>query len=415
VDAAVRAIALRISADREALANRVVERIRAEEGHGAGSPDKAAMGNNVWLELIDDLVASLHGEEPMSPPRAERLREIAARRVLQRVPLESVLRRPRIWGQVVWEAIVAGRSTPLESEAALRISSKVMELVDLTSRVITNAYLDEITDRGLLRRDLLEAMISGKGDEEAVRMLARSLHLTLADSYIVVVVRGDEIHGELGTTEPLPSRVALDRIVETTRSRVRPAKGSLLAGMHHGDLLVLYPVGGPEDLQALRDESTELAKALAVEVSLGVSSYYPGLGGVPIAYAEARDAVEVADRLGIRGRAVTLDDVLVDHMLRASGHAQRLLVDAMRALVEYDRQHGSELVATLHTYVETRFNFTKSGEALFVHPNTVAYRLRRIHELTGRDPYEVDDMLVLWLGLKTLDLRGRQAQQRRAA
>jgi DNA-binding PucR family transcriptional regulator len=153
----------------------------------------------------------------------------------------------------------------------------------------------------------------------------------------------------------------------------------------------------------------ELAKALAVDVSLGLSSYHPGRAAVATAYSEARDAVDVADRLGIRGRAVGLDDVLVDQMLRASGNAQSLLLDAMQALVDYDQRHGSDLVATLQTYVETRFNLTKSGGLLFVHPNTVVYRLRRIHELTGRDPHDVDDLLVLWLGLKTLDLRAQQA------
>jgi sugar diacid utilization regulator len=411
LDAAVRAIAVRIAAQREPLARRVVERIRAEEGD-PGPLGEATLANHLWLELIDDFVAALNGAEPLSPPRVERMREIAARRVQQRISLESFLRRPRIWGDVVWEAVVASTLTtePLELEAALSISSTLMRLVDLTSRVVTNAYLDAVTDRGLLRRDLLDALISGKGDEEGVPRLARSLHLKLADSYIVVVVRGDGMHGELGRDESLPTRAALDRIVETTRSHVQPADGlRLLAGMHRGDLVILYPAAGPDDLQLVRADCVELAKALPVEVSLGVSSYHRGLSAIAIAYAEARDAVEVADRLGIQGRAVALDDVLVDQMLHASGDAQRLLLNAMQALVDYDTRHSSDLVATLQTYVNTRFNLTKSGALLFVHPNTVVYRLRRIHELTGRDPHEVDDLLVLWLGLKTLDLRGRQA------
>jgi sugar diacid utilization regulator len=414
LDAAVRAIALRIAAEREALARRVVERIRAEE-EDAGPLGDAVLADHLWLELIDDFVQILNGAEPpaepLSGPRVERLREIAARRVKQRLPLESVLRRARIWGEVMWEAVVASTRTrePRELQAALDISSKLMRLVDVSSRVVTNAYLDEVTDRGLLRRDLLDALVSGKGEEEGVARLARSLHLKLAESYIVVVVRGDDMHGELGRDALLPHRVALDRIIETTRRQVQPAQGVLLTGMHRGDLVVLYPVAGPDDVQLVRDDCVELAKALPVEVSLGVGSYHTGLSGVAPAYGEARDAVEVADRLGIRGRAVGLDDVLVDQMLGASGHAQRLLLNAMQALVEYDLRHGSDLVATLQTYVDTRFNLTKSGGLLFVHPNTVVYRLRRIHELTGRDPHDVEDLLVLWLGLKTLDLRARQA------
>jgi sugar diacid utilization regulator len=414
LDATVRAIGLRIEAERETLARRVVERIRAEE-EDAGPLADAVLADHAWLELIDDFVASLDAPEPpaepLSPPQIERIREIAARRVKQRVPLESFLRRPRIWGEVLWEAVVASTRTRerRELEAALIISSRLMRLVDLSSRVITNAYLDEVTDRGLLRRDLLDALVSGKGKEEGVARLARSLHLKLADGYIVVVVRGDDMHGELGRGEALPHRAELDRIIETARRQVHPAEGVLLAGMHRGDLVVLYPVAGPDDLQTVRDDCLELAKALAVDVSLGLSSYHPSLSAVATAYSEARDAVDVADRLGIRGRAVGLDDVLVDQMLRASGNAQSLLLDAMQALVDYDQRHGSDLVATLQTYVETRFNLTKSGGLLFVHPNTVVYRLRRIHELTGRDPHDVDDLLVLWLGLKTLDLRAQQA------
>jgi sugar diacid utilization regulator len=409
VDAAVQAIALRLAAEREPLARRVAERIRAEEDD-AGLLEDDALAGHVWLEAIDDFVETLHGAEPLSHGQVERMREITARRVQQRVSLESFLRRPRIWGEVLWEAIVAGTLTtrePRELEAALSISSMLMRVVDLSSRVITNAYLDAVTNRGLLRRDLLDALVSGKV-EEAPR-LARSLHVKLADSYIVVVVRGDDMHGEPGKDDSLPGRVALDRIIDTTRREVHPVKGLLLTGMHRGDLVVLYPVAGPDDVQQVRDDCVELAKALAVEVSLGVSSYHPGVSAVGTAYAEARDAVEVADRLGIRGRAVGLDDVLVDQMLRASAHAQRLLLHAMQALVDYDLRHGSELVATLQTYVDTRFNLTKSGGLLFVHPNTVVYRLRRIHELTGHDPHDVNDLLVLWLGLKTLDLRGREA------
>jgi DNA-binding PucR family transcriptional regulator len=50
-------------------------------------------------------------------------------------------------------------------------------------------------------------------------------------------------------------------------------------------------------------------------------------------------------------------------------------------------------------------NVTKSAAALFVNPNTVVYRLRRIKELCGRDPHDPDDLLVLSLALKLADLR----------
>jgi DNA-binding PucR family transcriptional regulator len=407
-DAAVHAIALRIAAEREPLARRIAERLATEAEASLDGADAIENRFNFTLELVDAFLASLEGAEPLSPAQAERVREIAARRVHERVSLELFLRSARIWGELVWDAVVANArmSDRQEREAAIQIASKLMRQVDVISRVGSNAYLDEITDRGLLRRDLLDALISG--EEVASRRLARSLQVRLADSYIVVVVRGEEMHGEVGRDEPLAGRVALDRIVESTRRHVRPSEGVLLAGMRHGDLVVLYPVSGPSDVQLVRDDCQDLAQVLPVDVSLGMSARHQGLAAIATGYAEAREAAELAERVGIRGRAVGLEDVLVDHMLRGSAHAQRILSDTVKPLLDYDRQHGADLVATLQAYVLTRFNLTKSGELLSVHPNTVVYRLRRIHELSGRDPYDVDDLFVLWLGLKVIDLREGQ-------
>jgi sugar diacid utilization regulator len=407
----MRAIASRVAAEREPLARRIAERLSAEAAPTI--PRRDNMGEfedrvNFSLELIDGFLASLSGAEPFPPAQVERTRQIAARRVHERVTLGSFLHSARTWGELVWEAVVASArmNDRPEREAAIQIASMVMRQVDAISRVATDAYLDEITDRGLLRRDLMEALISG--EEIASRRLARSLHVKLADSYIVVVVRSEEMHGEAGRDEPLHARVALDRIVESTRRHVRPTEGSLLAGVRQGDLIVLFPASGPGDLQLVRDECLALSRALPPEVSLGMSGLHRGVAGIASAYAEAREAAEIADRLGIHGRAVGLEDVLLDHLLRASAYAQRILVDAMQPVVDYDRQHGAALIATLSAYIETRFNLTKSAALLSVHPNTVVYRLGRVHELSGRDPHDVDDLLVLWLGLKVIGLHANQ-------
>lgn len=410
-DAAIRAIAHRVAAEREPLARRIAERLSTEVAPAVlrgNAADALEDRFSYTLELVDGFLASLEGAEPFSPAQVERTREIAARRVHERVSLGSFLRSARVWGELVWDAVVAAArmSDREEREAAIHIASRLMQQVDVISRVGADAYLDEITDRGLLRRDLIDALVTG--DERSLR-LARSLHLKLAENYIVVVVRGEEMHGEAGLDEPFRARVALDRIVESTRRYVEPAEGSLLAGVREGDLIVLFPASGPGDLQLVRDDCLALAKVLPPDVSIGMSACHHGHAGIATAYAEAREAAEIADRLGIRGRAVGLEDVLVDHMLRASAHAQRILTDTMQPLIDYDQKHGANLISTLENYIHTRFNLTKSARLLSVHPNTVVYRLRRVRELAGRDPNDVDDLLVLWLGLKVLELRALQA------
>jgi DNA-binding PucR family transcriptional regulator len=95
-------------------------------------------------------------------------------------------------------------------------------------------------------------------------------------------------------------------------------------------------------------------------------------------------------------------------MLRSSPDADRILDSAMNALLDYDAVRQAELVSTLRAFIANGFSAARTGEAVCVHPNTVAYRIRRIRELSGRDPQNPDDLVIFLLGLKLLDLRSAE-------
>ena len=56
---------------------------------------------------------------------------------------------------------------------------------------------------------------------------------------------------------------------------------------------------------------------------------------------------------------------------------------------------GGELLHTLAVYVEGGGALEACARALYVHPNTVRYRLRRIGEITGHSPTDPRDSFVL--------------------
>jgi purine catabolism regulator len=82
-------------------------------------------------------------------------------------------------------------------------------------------------------------------------------------------------------------------------------------------------------------------------------------------------------------------------------------VDALAALVDrvlgealaYDADHGSELVATVRTWMERDRHTERAARALQVHPNTLTYRLRRFGEITGRDLTQTGEFAEVWLAL----------------
>lgn len=55
------------------------------------------------------------------------------------------------------------------------------------------------------------------------------------------------------------------------------------------------------------------------------------------------------------------------------------------SLLDYDAQNGTQLVATIAAYLECGGNYSQTAATLFVHRNTLKYRLRRIREVSGLD------------------------------
>jgi hypothetical protein len=404
---AIRAVAQRISSRREEVAQRTVDRFRAEiVGWQGADESHFATAREFTLLNIDALVSQLEGDEPLQESLLQTAREVAARRAHQGVSLEALLHQARIWGETVWDSVLAQARLdhPEEREAALVIAGFVWRHVDVLSTTLAHAYLDEITDRGLQGRDLLDALLTGHGDGERARRLARMLHRRLGEHYVVVLVRGVDAPVEVDQGVAHSSYVALDHMVAAARTHLSPTAASLVVGLHQGDVVALYPVSNAGELETVRAECAALADALAIEVSVGMSGWHSGRPAIAAAYAEAREAVEIAAGTGIRGRAVVLDDVLVDLMLRSSPHARRILRETLQPLIEYDRAHRSELVATLRAYLAAGPNLTQTARLLTVHANTVVYRLRRIRELTGRDPQAMEDLQILYLALKLDEL-----------
>jgi sugar diacid utilization regulator len=403
------AIAQRIEAVKEQLARTIVERLRIDIVSYRLVEGEPEFDDAVAFSLrnIEALLDGVRGGEGIGQSLLRDTREMARQLVTQGVSMNAMQHSGRVFGGSVWEAVVAAArdGDRAEREAALEIGGRIWRHVDVISNTGAHAYLDEITDRGLLGRQLLDALLAGRGDTEFVHRLARTLHLKLGRSHVVALFRGDGMPIEEAPERPLAARVALDHIVEAVRSRLRPSEGSLLAGIRLGDVVALYPVSGPDELRRVREDCATLARGLNIDLGIGMSGWHEGLGAIGLAYAEAREAVEIAIGTGIRGRAITLEEVLVDHMLRSSPHAQRLLDATLQPLLDYDREHNAELVETLNAYLTAGTNLTQSARLLTVHPNTVVYRLRRIRELSGRDPQSMDELLVLFLALKLNELR----------
>ena len=95
-------------------------------------------------------------------------------------------------------------------------------------------------------------------------------------------------------------------------------------------------------------------------------------------------------------RPVSSSDLLPERALSGDGHARRALAQDI-----YDPllAAGGGLLETLVTFLDQGLSVEAAARALFVHANTVRYRLRRIHEVTGYSPTDPRDAYALRLAL----------------
>ncbi|MFC5996296.1 PucR family transcriptional regulator [Pseudonocardia hispaniensis] len=254
-------------------------------------------------------------------------------------------------------------------------------------------------DRDHRRRgELLVAALEGNAD---VSVLAAQLDLRPDTVFNLVGFR-------IRTCWPDPSvdPFYVRKQLELRRELAgRPGAAAVVVG---GQVYAVLPVRdrGPDDLGALAEEIiTMIGNQLGCEVVAAINCTphpFPGL-------FEARLEVDRALRLLAADpeRAVATCAELRPRATLALLHelAQsrpQLLAGPIQNLIEIDRTRKTDYIATLRAYFDTASDLTEAARILFVHRNTLRYRLRRIRELCGLDLSDPVERLIAELQLRLL-------------
>jgi DNA-binding PucR family transcriptional regulator len=184
-------------------------------------------------------------------------------------------------------------------------------------------------------------------------------------------------------------------LVDDVRRSALSLGADALVGVQGDRLLIV--LGGDDPLSVVTPVITALASrghTLTGPVTTG-----PVVAGLAEAARSARGALTglVAARAWPGApRPVAADDLLPERLLAGDATARRALIDrGWRPL----QAEGGVLLETAARYLETGRSIEGTARTIFVHPNTVRYRLRRIAAVTGWDPTDPRDALVLQLAI----------------
>jgi len=238
---------------------------------------------------------------------------------------------------------------------------------------------------------VVDSLVRGE-TEDSLHSWASALNWS--SSPVTVVV------GTISDDEPKTGAPAeVEPLIEELRAQARRARLDLLAGVH-GNRLILV-VGGCDDPIAA-------AERFAGRFGPGPVIAGPLVRDLRTASVSARAALaalHAAPAWPDAPRPAGADDLLPERALDGDPDARAALIsDVYEPLLG----GGHALLDTLTTYLEQGSSLEATARMLFVHPNTVRYRLRRVAELTEYTPSAGRDGFTLWVAVAL----GRLAAQR---
>lgn len=350
-------------------------------------------------------------------PEAEftAVREAAARRAEEGLPLDAVLLAHHLGLEICWE--FATRHA-LAGDAAdlLTLNRLLLDQLREATAAAGAGYLDgrrrPTEHRYAARQSLLTALLAGTPAEDAATRAGLRLPAAYAVLCLSVADHPDEHAPEVDPA--IAARRKLRRLGAELDHRTR--RSALYALTSSGGL-VLVPLtpgqGGQDGQDAHRRADapaeatwahlaaavTAAARAAGAPVQAGAAAATPA--EVPAAAALACEVLDVARAFDRPPGLHRLDDVLLEYQLTRPSQARARLAALLEPLVD-----GGELLTTLRTHLAGGLNRRHTASALHLHPNTVDYRLRRIAVLTGLDPTQPADVLRI-----TAAIAARTAEQ----
>jgi hypothetical protein len=298
----------------------------------------------------------------------------APRELARAVTLQQTVELIRIACETVEKHVdslaATGDEAPLH-EAVLRYSR---DIAFQAAQVYARAAEERGAWDARLEALVVDSVLAGDLD---VELHSRAAALGWSGHDAVAVLAGTVADGE-------PHR-ALDEI----RRAARREEFDVLASIGGRRLVCILGVDG---------DPMPAARLLAGQFAPGPVVLGPAVADLAAAPSSARAALAglaVAEAWPAAPRPVTAAALLPERALGGDDEARRELADLYSALQRED----PVLVATATAFAECGGSLEATARALFVHPNTVRYRLRRVADVTGLVPAQPRDRWALGLAL----------------
>lgn len=189
-----------------------------------------------------------------------------------------------------------------------------------------------------------------------------------------------------------------DKVLEKNRQNLMTfIKGNILLLLkvaEHNDIATAAAAAKMVKLSQKIQEILKTRRGLTV--TIGIGSFHEGIFGLKKTYQQAIESLAVGKKLRGPGHIYQYEELSLGVMLNSLSreHKQQYIqyFEKQKNLAEF---LNDTLLETLEKLFETSFNISETARLLYIHRNTLVYRLEKIRKITGLNPVEFNDALQL--------------------
>ncbi|NKX85993.1 PucR family transcriptional regulator [Nocardia coubleae] len=319
------------------------------------------------------------------PGRVERVQAAAADWAREGIPIDTIHHAVYEGFKLGFDLIITN-VTNHDYDTMVGVVRRLMDAQDMITAAVSAAYVRElravVSEHHTAVHTLTSALLGGQN----TATVARECGIEIDTEYHVMALElpPHAKESEPGLNAKVVARRKLRRVQAELADRCDGKALSLLS-VDGGTLLLPASEFAGADLD---DLVTRLSAAAQVPLRAVVTTAAPT--EIPRAAEEVHELIEIVHRLGGPSKVYRPHELAFEYQLTRPGPARDYLSSVLDSLEPHP-----ELMQTLEVYLATNMQRARTARKMFIHTNTVDYRLKRITQMTGFDLNDITGLCYL--------------------
>lgn len=292
------------------------------------------------------------------------------------VTVEGYTYRP-IGTAAKWEYIVFVEG---EDDTAERLA----DILSISLSTIKNLYDEKYDKNSFIKNIILDNILPSD-----IYIKGKELRFNTEEARVVFLIKF------LSRTEVLPFNMVQQIFPDKNKDYV--------ISISEQDIVVVKEIKGGTDIREIEKLARSIADTLGTEfyakVAIGIGTAVDNIKDLARSYKEAQTAIEVGKVFDTEKTVISYENLGIGRLI------YQLPTTLCEMFLQEVFKYGSlesldhETLMTIQCFFENNLNVSETSRKLFVHRNTLVYRLEKIRKLTGLDLREFDNAITLKVAL----------------